>query len=957
ANLYFFNPNGIIFGRNASLDIRGSFVASTAPSLIFPDNKKFSATNPEAPPLLTNNVSVPVGLQFEGMSGTITNAANLKAGQDLQLAAGNLNLENQVHAGKDLTLQATDTVKIRDSSDNPMIVTAQDKLLVEGNQIDIFALNNSHSGLFSGGDMVLRSVNQVGGDAHFAAGVNFRIEKLDGSLGDLFSPKDPVIFAAGDVSLGDYFGASLHILAGGSVTLGNVDIFFADSADNTINPNNNTLFNHSDRVADLADVTLSDGMELTIDGSIKPTLDVRAGINWSTFAGGVPGNINTGFVFPSFNDTATSADINVGNINIFLPFTDGRKVFLSNQYRPNTSLSGNITVNGGIDTTDFADGGAITLDSRGDISLGGNIDASSFGNFGNGGDITLLAGGNIQTSSQIFSNGLSAGNVTLTSAKDVLITNGAEINVRGGGSGNIAINADNLEISGGTKLRAGIGEAQGFPITKAGNIEINVVGKTIVSDEETIIGNNLGFFDSVGNSGDININTGSLEVKNGAFLIGNIFGEGDSGTINITAQNSVKFDGSGIQNGVLGIGNSGGINITTGSFAAINGSRFQADTLGTGNAGKVNITARDSIITDDFAIFTRAESGATGNGGDIKITSSFLDMIDTQLLTFTSGIGDAGNVKIVGDTIKFNDSQILTSTNDGAIGNAGKVTINATDSFNFENISQIFTDVETNAFGNAGEINITAPLLSITNNSQIATSSTGIGNAADVNITAQDISLDNSIIFARMDSPFLDFIAVGNSGNININTSLLKMSNDAQLNIRHNGIGNPGNININAEKISLDTSNINAGAFLENAGNVNIQAIDSVSLNKSSIYTSVLFGSGNGGNILIDAKSLLLANSSRIGGQSSDNILAGSAGNITVKTDDFVTLDNGSSISASAFTGTGGNVLIETGKFSVHNNSSIIAIVSGDQPAASLTINATESVEVSGGDSFCRLIL
>ncbi|MEH1948560.1 MAG: filamentous hemagglutinin N-terminal domain-containing protein [Nostoc sp.] len=109
ANLFLINPNGIVFGPNASLQIGGSFIASTASSLNFADGIKFSATDPQTTPLLT--VSVPIGLQFGATASPIRNQSQannpdgtkniftqpvglqVKPGKTLALVGGDITLE------------------------------------------------------------------------------------------------------------------------------------------------------------------------------------------------------------------------------------------------------------------------------------------------------------------------------------------------------------------------------------------------------------------------------------------------------------------------------------------------------------------------------------------------------------------------------------------------------------------------------------------------------------------------------------------------------------------------------------------------------------------------------------------------------------------------------------------------------------------------------------------------
>ncbi len=108
ANLFLINPNGIIFGENASLNLGGSFFASTADSLLFEGGEEFSASNPQAAPLL--EVIIPIGLNFRDNPGDITvqsnnNSVMLPTEETIAFVGGNLTFDGAVIAAPGLKVE------------------------------------------------------------------------------------------------------------------------------------------------------------------------------------------------------------------------------------------------------------------------------------------------------------------------------------------------------------------------------------------------------------------------------------------------------------------------------------------------------------------------------------------------------------------------------------------------------------------------------------------------------------------------------------------------------------------------------------------------------------------------------------------------------------------------------------------------------------------------------------
>jgi filamentous hemagglutinin family protein len=108
ANVFLINPAGIIFGENASLNVGGSFIGSTADSLLFPDDSEYSATNTDNTPVLT--INAPIGLGFRDAPQPITNSSlfdidnlvglSVPKDKTLALIGGDLSLEGGIISTK-----------------------------------------------------------------------------------------------------------------------------------------------------------------------------------------------------------------------------------------------------------------------------------------------------------------------------------------------------------------------------------------------------------------------------------------------------------------------------------------------------------------------------------------------------------------------------------------------------------------------------------------------------------------------------------------------------------------------------------------------------------------------------------------------------------------------------------------------------------------------------------------
>ncbi|NJN10552.1 MAG: filamentous hemagglutinin N-terminal domain-containing protein [Richelia sp. RM1_1_1] len=709
ANLFLLNPNGIVFGKNAQLDIRGSFLGTTANQIQFGNQGTFSATNPQAPPLLTINPSALLFTQL-GQSG-ITNQSQAPVGinpagenvtglrvpdgKSLLLVGGDINIDGSkllAYGGRiDLAgLAAPGTIELNVAGDTlslsvPNDVARADISLTNAGEINVRGAE--------AGNIAINARNlSLAGESKVRAGIDTGLGTPQSQAGNI------KINATGTTTLTDTSLIANVLQArsvgkGGDINLttGSLEILNGSSV-------NTSIFGQGDG----GDINLNVSDALTIAGLDKNGLSSAILSDVVSEAEGNGGNINinagtvvmvNGGIYSTVDQGAIG---NGGNINIntgTVSATNGSELQASTSGQGN---GGNIIVNAK-DRVSF-DGKSEEINSR-------VIAAVLPGAVGNGGEIQVTTGTLSLSNGAFFSASTlgtgNAGNVFI-SADSVSMVNGYIYSTVDreavGNGGNININAGTVSATNGSELQASTsGQGNGGNIIINARDRVSFDGKGEEINSRAIAGVLPG---AVGNSGEIQVTTGTLSLSNGAFFSASTLGTGDAGNIIIDANDTVELDGGYAQSNVFsggGVGKGGDIQVTTGTLSLINGGQLSTNVSGQGEAGNITVDARDAINLDGIVGFSSSgiKSGlltdAVGKGGDIRLTTGTLSVTNgASLDTSTNGRGNAGNILInARDTVTFDgvgNDQVLPSNasstvGSNAVGNGGEIQINASGLF------------------------------------------------------------------------------------------------------------------------------------------------------------------------------------------------------------------------------------------------------------------------------------
>jgi filamentous hemagglutinin family protein len=644
ANVFLINPAGIIFGENAFLNVGGSFIGSTADSLLFPDDIEYSATNTDTAPVLT--INAPIGLGFRDVPQPITNSSLFDVDNLVGLS---------VPKDKTLALIGGDL-----SLSGGIIST-------EGGRIELGSVGENST-------VSLTKIDQ---------GWNVGYKGVK-NLQDLNLTRQAVVESRG-VNTGDIEvqARNISVLEGSAIDIstskgkaGNIRVLAADSvkvSDNSADSNKfgSIIFNLVENSASGAGSTLAiTTKQLTVNngGQIAAT----------TSGSSQGGNI----------------DLKAAEILIGKPL-----IFAVDDYIPSAIYT--LT-----DPISTGDGGNINLETtRLKIEDGGVINTETFGS-GNGGNLKINAVESVEltgtmpkdATTQLTPSALTtdvgeastatgnAGDLTINTST-IKITDGAQISATAkniGSGGNLTINADqsilldgfapraeftNLERSGiFVSAQPSFKDESGKIVTTTGNGGTSslTTNELTVKDGAVI---SAGTF-SLGDGGNVNLDVNRLVVQSGgeiraASLIGTDpldTERGAGGTLNINAKDSVEVTGRGNINGekvnssllvkAESNGSAGNINLNSNSLTVSNGGSISAATVAD-SGGNIDLRVDDSIRLQDDSLLSAAATGKA-NGGNINLDTDFIVASpngNNDILASAGKEGTGGNIRIDAESV------------------------------------------------------------------------------------------------------------------------------------------------------------------------------------------------------------------------------------------------------------------------------------------------------------------
>ncbi|MHC5598564.1 MAG: two-partner secretion domain-containing protein [Nostoc sp.] len=588
ANLFLLNPNGIIFGSNAQLNIGGSFVATTANSIKFADGKQFFAQPNHQEPLLT--ISVPTGLAFrDNSTGTIQ---VLGSGHQITPNPGLLpTIVNNNSTG--LLVQPGKTLALIGSNVN-----------VEGGIITTPGGQSELSSVGSG-LVGLKSNNQ---------GWTFDYEGVR-KFEDIQLSKQALINASGTgAGTIQVHGDNVHLTDGSAMLIQNLGKTSSGSIN--INASKSLVLEGTSPDGNVSSSILTETLNTGEGGDLKVftqrlTLQDGARVGAGTYSNAPGGNVTI-----NASDSVQLLENRLAN-----PFRRGDTISL-------------------ISAATFASGkaGSVQMSTvKLGITDGGTVASSSFGT-GDGNNVTVNADSIEITGikpersapSTIAAAAFNAGSLTINTSQ-LRLKNGGIVNsvaFATGNAGSIRINAKNfIEVSG-----------------KADNSQPSFISSSVNVANETlrrIFGLPLV---PIGSAGNISIDTPFLNVNQGGLISVANEGLGDAGRLEIKA-NTINITSNGGVTATTAVGQGGDINITSNNIFLRNGiistTAGQQDTDGDG--GNINLNTNILVLAENSSITANAFKG---RGGNILINARGLFFSPNSQITASSQFGLNGDIKI-----------------------------------------------------------------------------------------------------------------------------------------------------------------------------------------------------------------------------------------------------------------------------------------------------------------------